>query len=205
MSAILKLLAPVGLVLALAPAQPVLAHGGGLNAQGCHNQRSTGGYHCHRSPQAAAPTPRAQPLLSSAFANCDAARAAGAAPVLAGEPGYGSHLDRDGDGIGCESSGGSSGGAAQASTTPPASPPAAVPSSQLNDPDMTLLANTDLPGGDIDTRGVRGVTFAECQAICLANSQCVAVSWVEDSAWCWPKAAVVDQQTATGIMSALRD
>lgn len=37
-----------------------------------------------------------------AFANCSAARAAGAAPVYAGDPGYGRHLDRDGDGIGCE-------------------------------------------------------------------------------------------------------
>jgi uncharacterized protein YraI len=36
------------------------------------------------------------------YKNCDAARAAGAAPVLRGEPGYGPHLDRDGDGIGCE-------------------------------------------------------------------------------------------------------
>lgn len=29
--------------------QPVFAHGGGLNAQGCHNNRKTGGYHCHRA------------------------------------------------------------------------------------------------------------------------------------------------------------
>ncbi|MEU3607035.1 excalibur calcium-binding domain-containing protein [Streptomyces sp. NPDC035033] len=36
------------------------------------------------------------------FENCAAARAAGAAPVSRGEPGYGSHLDRDDDGIGCE-------------------------------------------------------------------------------------------------------
>jgi len=36
------------------------------------------------------------------FENCDAARAAGAAPVDAGDPGYGPHLDRDGDGIACE-------------------------------------------------------------------------------------------------------
>jgi hypothetical protein len=28
-----------------------LGHGGGLNGDGCHNERSTGGYHCHRSPQ----------------------------------------------------------------------------------------------------------------------------------------------------------
>ena len=26
------------------------SHGGGLNKDGCHNERKTGGYHCHRSP-----------------------------------------------------------------------------------------------------------------------------------------------------------
>ena len=26
-----------------------VAHGGGLNSAGCHNNRKTGGYHCHRS------------------------------------------------------------------------------------------------------------------------------------------------------------
>jgi hypothetical protein len=36
------------------------------------------------------------------YQNCTAARAAGAAPVHAGDPGYGRHLDRDGDGVGCE-------------------------------------------------------------------------------------------------------
>lgn len=36
------------------------------------------------------------------YPHCDAARAAGAAPVRAGEPGYGPHLDRDGDGVACE-------------------------------------------------------------------------------------------------------
>ncbi|WP_434591365.1 GmrSD restriction endonuclease domain-containing protein [Brevibacterium sp. 1718] len=39
---------------------------------------------------------------SSYFENCTAAREAGAAPVRRGDPGYGSHLDRDGDGVGCE-------------------------------------------------------------------------------------------------------
>ncbi|MBD3779278.1 MAG: excalibur calcium-binding domain-containing protein [Micrococcales bacterium] len=39
---------------------------------------------------------------STYYANCDAARAAGAAPVLAGQPGYRAALDRDGDGVGCE-------------------------------------------------------------------------------------------------------
>jgi hypothetical protein len=27
---------------------PAFAHGGGLNAQGCHTNRKTGDYHCHR-------------------------------------------------------------------------------------------------------------------------------------------------------------
>lgn len=36
------------------------------------------------------------------YENCAAARAAGADPVRVGDPGYGSHLDRDGDGVGCE-------------------------------------------------------------------------------------------------------
>lgn len=39
---------------------------------------------------------------STYFENCDAARAAGAAPVYVGDPGYGGHLDRDGDGVACE-------------------------------------------------------------------------------------------------------
>ncbi|MCD4536458.1 MULTISPECIES: excalibur calcium-binding domain-containing protein [unclassified Nocardioides] len=36
------------------------------------------------------------------YPSCDAVRAAGAAPIRRGEPGYGSHLDRDGDGSACE-------------------------------------------------------------------------------------------------------
>lgn len=36
------------------------------------------------------------------YRNCDEARAYGAAPVYEGDPGFGPHLDRDGDGIGCE-------------------------------------------------------------------------------------------------------
>ncbi|MFF3065282.1 excalibur calcium-binding domain-containing protein [Oerskovia sp. NPDC057915] len=36
------------------------------------------------------------------YANCDAVRAAGKAPIRVGEPGYSKKLDRDGDGVGCE-------------------------------------------------------------------------------------------------------
>lgn len=91
------------LFVALWPAA-ALTHGGGLNAEGCHNDRKRGGYHCHRS--ASAPSQSRPMTLRSAgggaFRNCAAARAAGAAPVREGQAGYGRHLDRDGDGVGCE-------------------------------------------------------------------------------------------------------
>jgi hypothetical protein len=38
------------------------------------------------------------------YENCDAARAAGAAPIQAGQPGYRPGLDRDSDGVACEAS-----------------------------------------------------------------------------------------------------
>lgn len=47
--------------------------------------------------------PRAPTIVSTwSFRNCAAARAAGAAPLYRGKPGYGAHMDGDGDGIACE-------------------------------------------------------------------------------------------------------
>lgn len=101
----------VGLLLLLAPAV-ASAHPGGLNAEGCHNDRKNGAYHCHRGSSSgssrSAPPSQARGLVGSgsssgaAFRNCAEARAAGKAPVRRGQPGYGPHLDRDGDGVGCE-------------------------------------------------------------------------------------------------------
>jgi len=59
---------------------------------------------------AAAPVPEPvvdpEPASASApavsYKNCGAVRAAGAAPIYVGQPGYARHLDRDGDGVGCE-------------------------------------------------------------------------------------------------------
>lgn len=40
--------------------------------------------------------------ITGTFRNCSAARAAGAAPLYRGQPGYGAHMDEDNDGIACE-------------------------------------------------------------------------------------------------------
>lgn len=80
-----------------------LAHPGELAADGCHNERKNGGRHCHSGSRASAPQmQRLSRGGSTYYANCSTARAAGAAPVRRGDPGYASHLDRDNDGIGCE-------------------------------------------------------------------------------------------------------
>ena len=80
------------------------AHPGGLNAEGCHNNRKTGDYHCHRAGAPSRPSSAVRQVSGRSvyFANCAAARAAGAEPVRAGDPGYSTRLDRDGDGVGCE-------------------------------------------------------------------------------------------------------
>lgn len=78
------------------------AHSGGLNAEGCHTNRKTGEYHCHRAPTKAAPRSDSGSSDGTYFRNCAAARAAGKAPLRLGDPGYRKPLDRDGDGVACE-------------------------------------------------------------------------------------------------------
>lgn len=53
-------------------------------------------------PAPAAAEPPAAPPSEAYYPNCAAARAAGAAPILRGQPGYRPGLDRDNDGIACE-------------------------------------------------------------------------------------------------------
>lgn len=53
-------------------------------------------------PEYNAPAPLAAIPPAVSYANCDAVRAAGAAPIYAGQPGYSAKLDKDKDGIGCD-------------------------------------------------------------------------------------------------------
>ena len=39
----------ISIILTLLLSSAAWSHGGGLNKDGCHNDRKTGGYHCHRS------------------------------------------------------------------------------------------------------------------------------------------------------------
>ncbi|MED5544468.1 MAG: excalibur calcium-binding domain-containing protein [Pseudomonadota bacterium] len=89
---------------------PALAHPGGLDRSGCHHNRRTGDYHCHRPSARQRPTAPSAPSVQSGavdgagtyYPNCAAVRAAGRAPLRRGEAGYRRGLDRDGDGVACE-------------------------------------------------------------------------------------------------------
>lgn len=53
-------------VLMLLTPLVALSHGGGLNAEGCHMNRKTGDYHCHRAPSVQRDVPqRASPSSPS--------------------------------------------------------------------------------------------------------------------------------------------
>jgi hypothetical protein len=49
-----------------------------------------------------APAPAPAPAPGASYANCDAVRAAGAAPIHPGDPGWQQKFDRDNDSVGCE-------------------------------------------------------------------------------------------------------
>jgi len=89
-------------------ADVALAHPGGLNREGCHNDRKRGGYHCHDGGRSSVPAPTrreaVQRFLGDAahYGSCAAVRAAGVAPLRRGDPGYRPGLDRDHDGVACE-------------------------------------------------------------------------------------------------------
>ena len=105
---------PTGLALSMGlalggfgPVAPALAHSGGLNAEGCH--AGSRPYHCHRRG-GAAPAPQGQRLglfggAGGGDRNCSdfgSWREAQAFYEAAG-PGDPHGLDRDRDGIACES------------------------------------------------------------------------------------------------------
>ena len=67
----------------------------------------TGGASTQPAQPATAPTATASPVTAPTadaiyYPGCNAARAAGVAPIYRGQPGYREEMDGDGDGIACE-------------------------------------------------------------------------------------------------------
>lgn len=67
-----------------------------------------------------------------------------------------------------------------------------------------LLFETDLPGADLTSRGIRDVSLDGCVQACREMRGCRAFSYVEDRRWCWPKsqgpAPSFNRNVISGIM-----
>ena len=70
---------------------------------------------------------------------------------------------------------------------------------------MNTVIGVDVMGGDLTQNGYRNVTFDQCQRICLENNQCVAVSYVIEKNWCWPKGSVPATLANPSIASAVKE
>ena len=82
------------------------AHGGRTNAEGCHNDKKNGGYHCHGSGLAEAESPVSALKSSNAACGsknlCKEMDSCDEAKHYLNDCGL-SRLDRDNDGTPCES------------------------------------------------------------------------------------------------------
>jgi len=75
------------------------AHGGGLNAEGCHTNRKTGGYHCHRPRAPRSPDPGRWQCGAKVY--CTQMLTCAEAQFFFTECGL-ARLDGDRDGVPCE-------------------------------------------------------------------------------------------------------
>ena len=69
---------------------------------------------------------------------------------------------------------------------------------------MRDLPGTDFTGNDLTREGFRNISFAQCKEICIGYEQCVAVSYVQASAWCWPKGQTNNPRSVDGVISAIK-
>lgn len=69
---------------------PTWGHGGGLDQNGCHHNRKTGDYHCHRAPSQA---PKVQPAptqgVSASDDTCHTGPRGGRYRIVNGKKRYG--------------------------------------------------------------------------------------------------------------------
>ncbi|MGL6234396.1 MAG: excalibur calcium-binding domain-containing protein [Segniliparus sp.] len=84
------------------------------------------------------------------YRSCAEARADGAAPLYRGDPGYSSKLDRDGDGVACETGGGSrssSGGRGSVPSVPTPALPTSAPMAPFASTSPPTTSSSASPAG----------------------------------------------------------
>ena len=78
--------------------------------------------------------------------------------------------------------------------------------SDSTEPDtFNRLVGVDLFGDDLTSNGVKGVSLAECETLCLNDNSCKAYSFVNDKQWCFPKHGVGEAQDNVKVSSGTRE
>jgi hypothetical protein len=73
------------------------------------------------------------------------------------------------------------------------------------DPNHGVFEGVDLPGGDIFRSPAAGISTApDCRLACVANSSCLAFTFVERKRHCWLKGRVPKARYADGMISGVK-
>ena len=67
------------------------------------------------------------------------------------------------------------------------------------------LVGVDLFGDDLTSMGIKGISLAECEAICSGDSSCKAYSFIEDKQWCFPKSGPGDKKDNADVISGVKE
>ena len=67
------------------------------------------------------------------------------------------------------------------------------------------LVGIDLFGDDLTSMGIKGISLAECEALCSEDSSCKAYSFIEDKQWCFPKSGPGDKKDNAAVISGVKE
>ena len=67
------------------------------------------------------------------------------------------------------------------------------------------LVGVDLFGDDLTSMGIKGISLAECEAICSEDNSCKAYSFIDDKQWCFPKSGPGNKQTNSAVISGVKE
>lgn len=69
---------------------------------------------------------------------------------------------------------------------------------------ITVQNGIDLPGGDLDSDGIRNISVDQCAGACTSNASCVGFSYVKSKRWCWMKRQIRERRLNDDIVSGLK-
>lgn len=72
------------------------------------------------------------------------------------------------------------------------------------DTSFSTLMDLDHFGGDLTSRGLKGVSLSQCQDFCMQINECVAYSYVINSGWCFPKSGLGSPTYRPGVTSGIK-